>query len=58
MRLWGLIRILWKKGLIPESWKRADGCFIPKEKESRTVEQFRTIPLLSVECKIFFAIRS
>jgi len=42
--------------LIPDSWKRAEGCFTPKEKESRTVKQFRTISLLSVECKIFFAV--
>ena len=57
-RLWRLMRTLWKKETIPESWKRAEGCFVPKEKDSRTVEQFRTISLLSVECKIFFSILS
>jgi hypothetical protein len=55
-RLWALMKTLWKKGSIPENWKRAEGCFVPKEKDAKTVEQFRTISLLSVECKIFFSI--
>ena len=55
-RLWLLIRKLWKKGVIPDTWKKAEGCFVPKEKDSKTIEQFRTISLLSVECKIFFSV--
>ena len=46
-RFWLLIRKLWKKGVIPDTWKKAE------EKDSKTIEQFRRISLLSVECKIF-----
>ncbi|KAI8493811.1 hypothetical protein Bbelb_281580 [Branchiostoma belcheri] len=31
-RLWRLLRRIWGKGVIPASWKRAEGCFILKEK--------------------------
>ncbi|XP_021349432.1 uncharacterized protein LOC110466448 [Mizuhopecten yessoensis] len=55
-RLWQLICKVWKKGTIPACWKKAEGIFAPKEKDSKTVEQFRTISLLSVEGKIFFSI--
>ena len=55
-RFWLLIRKLWKKGVIPDTWKKAEGCFVPKEKDSKMIEQFRTISLLSVECKIFFSV--
>jgi hypothetical protein len=55
-RLWILLKTVWKKGKVPDCWKQAEGIFIPKEKNSRTVEEFRTISLLNVEGKIFFAI--
>ncbi|XP_057673103.1 uncharacterized protein LOC130904394 [Corythoichthys intestinalis] len=55
-RLWKLLRRVWVKGSIPASWKRAEGCFIPKEMDSSDISQFRTISLLSVECKIFFSV--
>ena len=32
-RFWLLIRKLWKKGVIPDTWKKAEGCFVPKEKD-------------------------
>ena len=53
-RLWKLFRKIWSKGSIPESWKVAEGCFVPKEEGSSTISQFRTISLLNVEAKIFF----
>ena len=53
-RLWSLLQRIWIKGIIPTSWKRADGCLVPKEMDSSDIGQFRTISLLSVECKIFF----
>ena len=53
-RLWCLLKIVWKKGKVPESWKMAEGIFIPKEKNSTDVNQFRTISLLNVEGKMFF----
>ena len=49
-KFWLLIRKLWKKGVIPDTWKKAE------EKDSKTIEQFRRISLLSVECKIFFSV--
>ncbi|RXN24418.1 reverse transcriptase [Labeo rohita] len=55
-RLWKLFQRIWKKGNIPSCWKKAEGCFVPKEENSSTIDQFRTISLLSVECKIFFSV--
>ncbi|XP_019647849.1 PREDICTED: uncharacterized protein LOC109488125 [Branchiostoma belcheri] len=54
--LWRLLRRIWGKGVIPTSWKRAEGCFIPKEVDSSVINQFRTISLLCVECKIYFSV--
>lgn len=55
-RLWLLLRAVWKSGTVPECWQAAEGCFVPKEKHSENIKQFRTISLLSVEGKIFFTI--
>lgn len=55
-RLWKLLRRIWTKGIIPASWKGAEGCFVPKEMDSSDISQFRTISLLSVECKVFFSV--
>ena len=44
------------KGKVPDCWQRAEGIFVPKEKDSKHVSQFRTISLLNVEGKIYFAI--
>ena len=43
---------------MPNSWTRAEECLVPKEKNSESINQFRTISLLSVEGKIFFSILS
>ena len=55
-KLWQLLRKVWHKGNIPNGWKRAEGCFVPKEKDSEKIKQFRNISLLSVEGKVFFSI--
>ena len=55
-RLWRLLKVVWRKGEVPEAWKEAEGIFTPKEQNSKNVNQFRTISLLNVEGKIFFAI--
>ena len=55
-RLWKLMRVIWSKGTVPTSWRRAEGCFVPKERGSTQINQFRTISLLSVEGKIFFSV--
>jgi len=45
-----------EKGGVPEALKEAEGIFTPKERNSETVNQFRTISLLNVEGKVFFAV--
>ncbi|XP_052223956.1 uncharacterized protein LOC127839608 [Dreissena polymorpha] len=55
-RLWRLFKVVWRKGDVPEAWKEAEGIFTPKERNSKAVNQFRTISLLNVEGNIFFAI--
>jgi hypothetical protein len=55
-RLWKLMNVIWKNEVIPEEWTKAEGCFAPKEENSKDITQFRTISLLSVEGKIYFSI--
>ncbi|XP_062568263.1 uncharacterized protein LOC134230448 [Saccostrea cucullata] len=55
-RLWKLIRVIWRRDRLADSWYRAEGCFIPKEEKSEALKQFRTISLLNVEGKIYLAI--
>ena len=56
--LWGYLRELWRKNTISNSWREAEGIFIPKEDGAKTVEKFRTISLLNVEGKLFFALKA
>ena len=30
-RLWKLIKVVWRRGHLPDCWPRSEGCFIPKE---------------------------
>lgn len=39
-----------------QQWRFAEGVWIPKDKDSKKIDQFRIISLLSVEGKIFFSI--
>ena len=55
-RLWKLLMVVWRRGVLPNDWLISEGCFIPKEENSTTLNQFRTISLLNVEGKIFLAI--
>lgn len=55
-RLWKLLVMVWKRGELPDDWLISDGCFIPKEENSTSISQFRTISLLNVEGKLFLAI--
>ncbi|XP_052268608.1 uncharacterized protein LOC127869987 [Dreissena polymorpha] len=55
-RHWCLIKVVWRKGQVPECWQKAEGLFVPKETNSHNNSQFRTISLLNVEGKIFFAV--
>ena len=55
-RLWRLPKVVWREGEVPDAWKEAEGIFTPKERDSKSVNQFRTISLLNVEGKIFLAL--
>ena len=44
--------------MISESWRRAEGVFIPKEDGATSVDKFRTISLMNVEGKLYFALRA
>ncbi len=54
--LWKNMKVAWDKQIIPKAWRKAGGVFIPKEKNSTTIEQFRQINLLNIEGKIFFSV--
>ena len=54
--LWKFLRKAYTKKFIAEKWGLADEIYIPKEKDSRKLEQFRPIVLLDVEGKIFFGV--
>ncbi|KAK0133620.1 LINE-1 retrotransposable element ORF2 protein [Merluccius polli] len=54
--LWKLLRVAWKNQVIPSEWQRAVTVLIPKEANSTTISQFRSIALLNIEGKIFFSI--
>ena len=51
-----LVESAWETGRVDNEWKRAEGVYIPKEKDSRSLTQFRPISLLNVEGKVFFTI--
>jgi hypothetical protein len=55
-QLHGLLVSAWKQRCISDEWNKADGVYIPKEKDSKTLGQFRPISLLNVEGKIFFSV--
>ena len=52
------LRGIWKKKGISKSWRKAEGIFIPKEDGATSIEKFRTISLLNVEGKLYFALWS
>ena len=56
--LWSYLKGIWKKNRISRAWRQADGVFIPKEDGAKKVEEFRTISLLNVEGKLFFALKA
>ncbi|KAK0146800.1 LINE-1 reverse transcriptase [Merluccius polli] len=56
--LWNLLRVAWKNQAIPSEWQRAVTVLIPKEANSTTISQFRSIALLNVEGKIFLSIHA
>lgn len=55
-RLWRLLKVVWRKNHLPDSFLIAEGCFIPKQEDSSSMKDFCTISLLNVEGKVFFGI--
>ena len=56
--LWNYLRLLWKRNILSDAWREAEGVFIPKEEGANTVKKFRTISLLNVEGKLFFSMKA
>lgn len=54
--LWKLLRVIWRRRKVADTDRKAEGCFIPKEEESKSIDQFRTISLLNVELKIVMSV--
>lgn len=57
LHLWKILRVIWRRGWVAK-WRCGEGVWIPKEKKSTAISQFRSISLLSVERKIFISILS
>ena len=57
-QLWGYLKELWRRNKMSETWREAEGVFIPKEEGATTVDKFRTISLLNVEGKLFFSLKA
>lgn len=53
MRLWKTLNVIRRKEKVLQQWRFAEGVWIPKEENASNTEQFRTISLLCMECKIF-----
>ena len=53
LKLWRGMKLIWRRGKVEDQWWYAEGVWIPKEENSRDIEQFRCIYLLSTESKIF-----
>ena len=56
--LWSYLRLLWRRNIVSNAWRQAEGVFIPKEEGASTVNKFRTISLLNVEGKLFFSLKA
>ncbi len=56
--LWKILKVIWRRGRVADQCRFAEGVWIPKEENSKNINQFRTISLLSVEGKVFFSIVS
>lgn len=50
------MKVIWRIGKVAEQWLFAGGVWIPKEEESKNIDQFRSIYLLSAERKLLFSI--
>ena len=53
MKLRQIIKVIWRMGKLVDQWKYAEDVWIPKEEDSRDIEQFHNTFLLSAESEIF-----
>ncbi|XP_062872774.1 uncharacterized protein LOC134334411 [Trichomycterus rosablanca] len=58
VRLWKILKVIWRRKKVAAQWRAAEGVWIPKEEDASKIDQFRIISLLCVEGKIFFKIVS
>ena len=54
--LWVQLKVLWRINVVPETWNKAEGVYIPKEENSQGISMFWPISLLDVDGKIFMGI--
>lgn len=54
VRLWKIMKVIWRRGRVTTRWQFAEGVWIPKEEDASNIEQLRIISLLCVEGKMFF----
>ena len=52
--LHSLIQRAWSSATVDDEWKKAEGVYIPKEKDSNGLNKFRPISLLNVEGENIF----
>ena len=55
-RLFVLLRELWRKGELVDDWCRAEGVYLQKESEAKSIDEFRPISMLNVDGKIYMGI--
>ncbi|GFS06189.1 reverse transcriptase [Elysia marginata] len=55
-RLHKILRSAWNNIKVSKKWMTAEGVYIPKEQNSKEINQFCPISLLNVEGKIFFSV--
>lgn len=58
MRLFLLIREMWRAKDVADRWCIAEGIYLPKEEDSKLLGQFRPISLLNIDGKIMFGVIS
>ena len=56
LRLFLLLKDMWKNKEVAERWSIAEGIYLPKEEDSKDIGQFRPISLLNIDGKIIFGI--
>lgn len=45
-RLWRILKVIWRRGKVAQQWRFAEGVWIPKEEESKTITSSEASPCL------------